>query len=126
MKMITRIATGVAAVLLLTVSQVSAEDRFFTSDGVRLRYAERGQGDLVVILHGNGSWIETMWGDTGVIDALASRYRVVALDFRGPTIRPHTAQAWAKTQCASLTISVSNGHMLSATRWGRESRRGSL
>jgi pimeloyl-ACP methyl ester carboxylesterase len=78
------------------VGQASAEDKFFTSDGVRLRYVERGQGEPVVLLHGNGSWIETMWADTGVIDGLSTRYHVIALDFRGygKSGKPHDPAAY--------------------------------
>jgi pimeloyl-ACP methyl ester carboxylesterase len=83
MNMISKVVVLASALLLLATTQVSAEDKFFTSGGVRLRYVERGQGEPVVLLHGNGSWIETMWGDTGVIDALSTQYRVIALDFRG-------------------------------------------
>jgi len=42
-----------------------------------------GTGEAVVLLHGNGFRVESAWLDTGVIDALAKRYRVVALDCRG-------------------------------------------
>jgi pimeloyl-ACP methyl ester carboxylesterase len=94
--MISKMAATVSTALLLTAGQVSAEDEFFTSDGMRLRYVEQGQGAPVVLLHGNGSWVETMWGDTGVIDALAKQYRVIALDFRGygKSDKPHDPGAY--------------------------------
>jgi len=44
---------------------------------------DRGTGEAVVLLHGNGVRVESAWLDTGVIDALAKRCRVVALDCRG-------------------------------------------
>ena len=94
--MISKVVVTASAVLLLGVAQASAEDKFFTSDGVRLRYVERGQGEPVVLLHGNGSWIETMWADTGVIEALSTKYRVIALDFRGygRSGKPHDPAAY--------------------------------
>jgi pimeloyl-ACP methyl ester carboxylesterase len=94
--MIAKIAAMVCGVLLLTAGLVSAEDKFFTSEGVRLRYVERGRGTPVVLLHGIGNWIEMMWDDTGAIDALATRYRVIALDFRGfgKSDKPHDPAAY--------------------------------
>jgi hypothetical protein len=59
----TRFATVVvvmSGLFLLAAAPASAEDKFFTSGGVRLRYVEQGQGEPVVLLHGNTSWIETM------------------------------------------------------------------
>jgi pimeloyl-ACP methyl ester carboxylesterase len=93
---ISKVMAIVYALLLLGSSQAWAEDKFFTSDGVPLRYVERGQGEAVVLLHGNGSWIETMWSDTGVIDALATQHRVIALDFRGygKSGKPHDPAAY--------------------------------
>jgi pimeloyl-ACP methyl ester carboxylesterase len=77
-------ALAVALVLLACGSRDGfAADKFFYSNFVRLRYVEKGSGEAVVLLHGNGSWIEDSWGDPGVIDALATTYRVIALDFRG-------------------------------------------
>ena len=34
------------------------EGRFLEVNGVRLHYVERGEGDAVVLLHGNGSMME--------------------------------------------------------------------
>ncbi len=56
--------------------------RFLEVDGVRLHYAERGQGQPVVLLHGNGSMIEDL-AISGLIDLLAERYRVIAFDRPG-------------------------------------------
>jgi pimeloyl-ACP methyl ester carboxylesterase len=56
--------------------------RFLEVDGVRLHYAERGQGQPVVLLHGNGSMIEDL-AISGVVDRLAERYRVIAFDRPG-------------------------------------------
>lgn len=68
-----------------------AQDQFFNSNGVRLRYVEQGNGEPVVLLHGQRGFIEASWRETGVIDALARRYRVIALDQRGhgKSDKPH-------------------------------------
>lgn len=53
---------------------------FTTPDGTRLAYVEQGQGPTILLLHG---WSSSMNWFMANMDALASRYRVLALDFRG-------------------------------------------
>jgi len=64
---------------------------FFDSDGVRIHYLVRGDGEPVVLLHGFFLDVETNWVHTGVLDALSEDYRVVALDLRGhgQSDKPH-------------------------------------
>ena len=50
------------------------------SDGVKIHYASLGEGPLVVMIHGFPDFWYT-WRDQ--MDALASDYKVVALDQRG-------------------------------------------
>ena len=59
-----------------------AQDKFFDSNGVRLRYVEQGQGQPIVLLHGNGNSLQS-WIDAGVFKSLAAEYRVIAFDARG-------------------------------------------
>lgn len=62
------------------------QDRFFSSEGVRLRYVEEGTGaDAVILLHDAGADIESQWVASGVMPLLARQqiFRVVALDLRG-------------------------------------------
>jgi pimeloyl-ACP methyl ester carboxylesterase len=60
-----------------------AQDRFFDSGGVRIRYVDRGAGTPVVLVHGFTGNIERSWIDTGVLPDLARDYRVIAFDLRG-------------------------------------------
>jgi pimeloyl-[acyl-carrier protein] methyl ester esterase len=55
-------------------------DRYFTSDGVRLRYRDEGRGPAVILVHGWTLDLE-MWGPQ--LTALSRRFRVVRLDRRG-------------------------------------------
>jgi pimeloyl-ACP methyl ester carboxylesterase len=73
----------VLAALCLVASAEAAEGRFFDSAGVRIRYLEEGQGEPVVLVHGYTSDAEAQWGRTGVLQALAAQYRVIAMDARG-------------------------------------------
>lgn len=58
----------------------AAPDRFFTTDGVRLRYREAGQGEPVVLLHG---YTQRLEGLSPLADSLAGSFRVIVLDQRG-------------------------------------------
>ena len=56
----------------------------FDSDGVRIHYADRGQGEPVVLLHGFTGSYARHWESPGVIAALRlAGYRVIAMDCRG-------------------------------------------
>ncbi|WP_409363280.1 alpha/beta fold hydrolase [Bradyrhizobium sp. AUGA SZCCT0042] len=56
--------------------------RFLEVNGVRLHYVERGAGDPVVLLHGNGSMIQN-FDSSGLIDLVAKDYRVIVFDRPG-------------------------------------------
>ena len=81
------IEAGVLAVVapLTAVSGQSqpAHGNFVTSDGIRIHHLTAGQGSAVVLVHGHGGDAQSSWVSTGVVGALASRYRVIAIDLRG-------------------------------------------
>jgi pimeloyl-ACP methyl ester carboxylesterase len=56
--------------------------RFLEVNGVRLHYVERGSGQPLVLLHGNGSMIED-FESSGLIDLAAKDYRVIVFDRPG-------------------------------------------
>lgn len=56
--------------------------RFVEVDGVRLHYVETGQGEPLVLLHGNGSMVQD-FASSGLFDMAAKRYRVIAVDRPG-------------------------------------------
>ena len=84
------------ALLSVLACAAAAEDRFFDSGGVRLRYLERGAGAPVVLVHGFTGTIERAWIDTGILPDLARDYRVIALDLRGHgrSGKPHDPAAY--------------------------------
>ena len=75
--------------------------QFIEVDGVRLHYMDRGRGEPVVLLHGNGSMAQD-FDLSGVLDIAAGRYRVIAFDRPGyghsarPRDRLWTPDAQAK------------------------------
>ena len=53
----------------------SAQDKFFTSNGVRIRYVDQGAGEPVVLVHGYTNFIENNWIATGVLPNLVKDHR---------------------------------------------------
>lgn len=75
-------------------SVTEADDRFFASDGVQIRFVDEGRGTPVLLIHGYTSDIDGGWRNRGVINGLISAgYRVVAYDNRGhgKSDKPHDA-----------------------------------
>jgi pimeloyl-ACP methyl ester carboxylesterase len=58
----------------------NAQDRFFDSNGVRIRYQVSGQGPPVVLIHGFGETLER-W--RSVVPALSPHFQVITMDVRG-------------------------------------------
>lgn len=92
--------TRLAAVMLCLVVVPAigrAQDQFFDSNGVRIRYTDRGSGDVIVLIHGNGGSLQA-WIDAGVLPNLVRDHRVVALDARGHGMsgKPHDAKAYGR------------------------------
>jgi pimeloyl-ACP methyl ester carboxylesterase len=80
---LTLILFALFALHFLALDRVSAQDQFFDSNGVRIRYVEQGSGPPVVLLHGVSGDLDSSWVETGVLPTLASDYRVIAFDSRG-------------------------------------------
>ena len=101
-----------AALLVRRKAQQAEADNppagtFIDVDGVKLHYVERGTGDPIVLLHGNGSMLQD-FALCGVIDALAEQHRVIAFDRPGfgytsrPSGRVWDADAQAELVQAAL------------------------
>ncbi len=54
--------------------------RFFTRDGLSMHYLDEGQGDPLVMVHGNPSWC---WLYRDLVASLKSRYRCLVPDHIG-------------------------------------------
>lgn len=77
-------------------AQIPPQDSSFDSDGVQIRYVVRGSGPPVVLVHGFMVNTEINWVGPGILDSLANRYTVVALDLRGhgASDKPHEPAAY--------------------------------
>jgi pimeloyl-ACP methyl ester carboxylesterase len=78
-----RVTLLVALVLLACSAALKADDQFFLSDGVKIRYIVEGEGEPVLLIHGFAANLQVQWAAPGVIKALAKEYKVIALDNRG-------------------------------------------
>jgi pimeloyl-ACP methyl ester carboxylesterase len=80
------------------VATCGAPDRFFDSAGVVLHYVDAGSGEPVVLLHSFCGSAERDFVRSGLFAALASHFRVVALDLRGHgrSGKPHDARRYGR------------------------------
>ncbi|WP_084540026.1 alpha/beta fold hydrolase [Azorhizobium doebereinerae] len=76
--------------------------RFLTFGGVKLHYVEEGEGEALVLLHGNGASVEDFQA-SGLVGLAARRYHVIAFDRPGfgYSTRPAGTQ-WTPAMQATL------------------------
>src|SRR5215470_5106869 len=67
----------------------SIKENYITVERLRVRYAESGSGQAVVMIHGNAGSIEDF--EFGTIETLSANYRVIAVERpgHGKTDRPN-------------------------------------
>ncbi|GJD57641.1 alpha/beta fold hydrolase [Methylobacterium dankookense] len=97
--------------------------RLINVDGIQVHYAEVGQGEPLVLLHGNGSMLQDFMS-SDFVKAAAKRYRVIAFDRPGygyserPRSTIWTPPAQARLlRSALLQIGVSRALVLGHS-WG--------
>lgn len=92
----TSLKKALAAFVCLLAATAAAQDRFFDSGGVRIRYFDVGAGTPVLLVHGFTASIEPAWIETGILPDLARDYRVIAFDLRGhgKSGKPHEPAAY--------------------------------
>lgn len=76
------ILAGLMLVSLRAQTQAPA-DKWFDSNGLRLRYVEAGKGVPVVLVHGYTRSLESNWIAPGVFADLSKDHRVIAYDMPG-------------------------------------------
>ena len=93
----------VVCALLLSLVRVCAqeaervpEDQYFDSNGVEIRYIMKGEGEPIVLTHGFTMDLQSEWGGRNLIDPLAERYKVIAIDNRGhgKSGKPHEPEKY--------------------------------
>jgi pimeloyl-ACP methyl ester carboxylesterase len=92
------------ALLLLHVGVAwAAEDQYFDSDGVSIRYQVLGSGTPLILVHGFTASFEVNWD--GAKDLLAAHYQVIGLDLRGhgKSGKPHDAESYGVQMVEDIT-----------------------
>src|SRR5688500_18268809 len=84
---VTDAALAVAALVNRSLAKKTEREipplgRFIDVDGVHLHYVDRGSGEPVVLLHGNGSMIQD-FVSSGLLEMASQKYRVIAFDHPG-------------------------------------------
>jgi len=124
------VGAGLAAVALLVRQRTRKAEhdnpplgRFVYVDGVRLHYVERGTGQPLVLLHGDGSMIQD-FETSGLIEAAAKRYRVIVFDRPGfgyserPRSTVWTPQAQAALLHRALQLLDVDRPIVAGHSWG--------
>ena len=75
--------------------------RFLSIDGVRLHYIERGTGEPLVLIHGNGALIQD-FTINGLVERLSERYRVIVIERPGYGYSTRPRQLWTPRAHAAL------------------------
>jgi pimeloyl-ACP methyl ester carboxylesterase len=92
------ILSSVVAILVLIPVVRGAEDQFFESNGVKIRYVVEGKGEPVLLIHGFTASVEMNWGMPGIIKELSKDHQVIALDNRGhgKSDKPHDPKKYGQ------------------------------
>ncbi|MBM6595053.1 alpha/beta fold hydrolase [Microvirga pudoricolor] len=75
--------------------------QFLKVGQTRLHYLEQGEGNPVILIHGNGSMIQDFTA-SGLVDDLASRYRVIVFDRPGFGHSTRPGRLWTARDYARL------------------------
>src|SRR5215203_2833023 len=75
--------------------------RFLDVNGVRLHYIERGRGEPLVLIHGNGTLIQDFTVN-GLVDRLSKRYRVIVIERPGYGYSTRPRGLWTPRAHATL------------------------
>jgi pimeloyl-ACP methyl ester carboxylesterase len=111
--------------LVLTITTLAqpihAEDGYFDSKGVKIRYATEGKGEAVVLIHGwmgdSSMWGRDIAGNTKL--KAAPGFQAIALDCRGhgKSDKPHDAAAYGTEQAEDIVrlldhLQIKKAHLI--------------
>lgn len=87
------IAMCVTIVYAVTIALRGPAGQYFVSDEVPIYFTDEGSGVPVILVHGFAANANLNWRLPGIVDSLASDYRVITMDARahGRSGKPHEA-----------------------------------
>src|SRR6188768_4509069 len=93
-----RVALVLAMTSVAIAQPAAPPDRFFDSNGVRIRYVEQGEGAPVVMLHGYTGTLDRHFMASKVFPEIARDHRAIAMDLRGhgKSGKPHEPSAYGE------------------------------
>jgi pimeloyl-ACP methyl ester carboxylesterase len=101
-------AAALGAAALYTAKQTRDAERkhppvgrFMDVDGVRLHYLEKGTGEPLALIHGNGTLIQDFTVN-GLVDRLSERYRVIVIERPGYGYSERPRWLWTPRAHATL------------------------
>jgi pimeloyl-ACP methyl ester carboxylesterase len=119
--MLHRIVLAALIALCLAPRSAAADDTFFDSNGVKIRYVTAGDGEAVVLIHG---WMgeASMWGRDSSGNAKLEPvpgFRVIALDCRGhgKSGKPHDPAKYGAEMAADVVrlldhLKIKKAHLI--------------
>ena len=88
--------------------------RYEAVNGIRLHYAEAGEGEPVVLQHG---WPQHWWMWRDFIGPLAERYRVICPDLRGHGWSDKPAHGYRKPELLDDVLALLDRLGIERVRW---------
>lgn len=113
----------VCFLLLFTSFKSFAQDQYFESKGVKIRYITKGSGVPVLLIHGMTMNIESCWSAPAeggnLIERLSKNHLVVALDCRGhgKSDKPHDSSQYGQLMVKDVVnllnhLNISKAHVI--------------
>lgn len=69
--------------LMLLPAVAQSEEKFYESEGLKLRYWDEGEGEPLLLIHGSGATGTLNWRAPGIQQRLSQSHRVIMPDVRG-------------------------------------------
>jgi pimeloyl-ACP methyl ester carboxylesterase len=120
------VLAGVFILAAVVAGPAVAQDKFFNSNGVQIRYIEEGTGEPIVLVHGYTGNLDLSWMDTGVFQNLAKDHHVIALDNRGhgKSGKPHDPKAYGTEMSEDIVrlmdhLNIRRAHIIGYSLGGR-------